>query len=275
MGYVATQDFHNSISLLRSFFLSKWYLEVHTQDRLSILAACEDPDTIATFDYQWEKWPLPQTGQMRLEYELLTHPEFVWVFCVSTSYRQEPNPIPGRHETIFPMFEFEAKGDMNDLIQLEQELLVYLGFWTIEQFSMATYWETAELFITKELNTTHEMSLRKNHNKPVHFISYFPEYTHPFRNMKRSGDLANKVDIILCWMETIGSAQREVDPIIMRERFYTISNGGYAQKLFDHFGKERVEKELEEFLAHDFFPRYGGGIGMTRLIRALKNVLIK
>jgi len=26
------------------------------------------------------------------------------------------------------MFEFEAKGDMNDLIQLEQELLVYLGF---------------------------------------------------------------------------------------------------------------------------------------------------
>jgi len=76
-------------------------------------------------------------------------------------------------------------------------------------------------------------------------------------------------------METIGSAQREVDPIIMRERFYTISNGGYAQKLFDHFGKERVEKELEEFLAHDFFPRYGGGIGMTRLIRALKNVLIK
>ncbi|MFA7298173.1 MAG: amino acid--tRNA ligase-related protein [Candidatus Absconditabacterales bacterium] len=250
-------------------------MEVHTQDRLSILAACEDPDTIATFDYQGEKWPLPQTGQMRLEYELLTHPEFVGVFCVSTSYRQEPNPIPGRHETIFPMFEFEAKGDMNDLIQLEQELLVYLGFGTIEQFSMATYGETAELFITKELNTTHEMSLRKNHNKPVHFISYFPEYTHPFRNMKRSGDLANKVDIILCGMETIGSAQREVDPIIMRERFYTISNGGYAQKLFDHFGKERVEKELEEFLAHDFFPRYGGGIGMTRLIRALKNVLIK
>ncbi|MCX6825402.1 MAG: transposase [candidate division SR1 bacterium] len=272
MGYVSTQDFHHSISLLRSFFLSKGYLEVHTQDRLSILAACEDPDTIATFEYQGQKRPLPQTGQMWLEYELLTHPEFTGVFCVSTSYRQEPNPIPGRHETIFPMFEFEARGDMNDLIQLEKELLVHLGFGVPEQFSLATYQETAELFSTKELTTEHEMALRQEHKKPVHFITYFPEYTHPFWNMKRSGDLANKTDVILCGMETIGSAQREVDPVIMRERFYTISNGGYAQKLFDHFGKERVEKELEEFLSHGFFPRYGGGIGMTRLIRALKNI---
>jgi hypothetical protein len=38
--------------------------------------------------------------------------------------------------------------------------------------------------------------------------------------------------------------------------------------LFELFGKERVEKELEEFLSFDFFPRFGGGIGMTRLARA-------
>ena len=28
------------------------------------------------------------------------------------------------------------------------------------------------------------------------------------------------------------------------------------------------EKELEEFLSSEFFPRFGGGIGMTRLARA-------
>ncbi len=33
--------------------------------------------------------------------------------------------------------------------------------------------------------------------------------------------------------------------------------------------KERVEGELEEFLKFDFFPRVGGGIGMTRMIAAL------
>ena len=43
--------------------------------------------------------------------------------------------------------------------------------------------------------------------------------------------------------------------------------------LFDLFGKERVEAELEEFLQFDFFPRVGGGIGMTRMIAALDTQL--
>ncbi len=56
----------------------------------------------------------------------------------------------------------------------------------------------------------------------------------------------------------------------MRDTFYTISDGGYAQLIIDKFGKERVEDELEKFLDFDFFPRSGGGIGVTRLISALK-----
>ena len=51
--------------------------------------------------------------------------------------------------------------------------------------------------------------------------------------------------------------------------FHTISDGMYADLLFKLFGKERVEKELDEFLSFDFFPRFGGGIGITRLISAL------
>jgi hypothetical protein len=54
----------------------------------------------------------------------------------------------------------------------------------------------------------------------------------------------------------------------MREMFYSIEDGRYCEKLFELFGQERVEKELEEFLSHNFFPRFGGGIGMTRLARA-------
>jgi hypothetical protein len=55
----------------------------------------------------------------------------------------------------------------------------------------------------------------------------------------------------------------------MRDMFYNISEGGYAKILFDKFGKERVVRELDEFLSYDFFPRFGGGIGMTRMINAL------
>ena len=59
----------------------------------------------------------------------------------------------------------------------------------------------------------------------------------------------------------------------MRHNFYTIENGAYCAKLFELFGKERVEKELEEFLSFDFFPRYGWGCGMTRLARAYEMMI--
>ena len=56
----------------------------------------------------------------------------------------------------------------------------------------------------------------------------------------------------------------------LKEKFETISEGGYDGILFEKFGKERVQYELEEFLKNDFFERSGGGIGMTRMIRAMK-----
>ena len=112
---ISPQKFTDTVGLLRSFFLSKGFLEVHTQNRLSILAACEDPFNVATYKYAGEVWPLPQTGQMWLEHELLSKPESKGFFCVSTSYRQEPNAIPGRHDIIFPMFEFEFPGTIEDL----------------------------------------------------------------------------------------------------------------------------------------------------------------
>ena len=135
IGETDTVAFSEVVNKLRQFCLKKGFHEVNTQDRLSILAACEDPDTVATFKYADEVWPLPQTGQMWLEYELLTKPDSPGVFCVSTSYRAEPKPVPGRHKIIFPMFEFEMPGDMKDLEQFETELLEYLGFGNAESFN--------------------------------------------------------------------------------------------------------------------------------------------
>ena len=84
------------------------------------------------------------------------------------------------------------------------------------------------------------------------------------------GGHAKKIDIIINGIETIGSAQRSSDPEEMRKYFYEISDGGYAKILFDKFSKERVETELNEFLSNKFFERSGGGIGVTRLIRVMK-----
>lgn len=85
-----------------------------TQSNLSIFAACEDPETIEQFVFGGVNYPLPQTGQMALEETLLKNPDVKGVFCQTTSFRDEPFPVPGRHDKIFPMFEFESKGDIND-----------------------------------------------------------------------------------------------------------------------------------------------------------------
>jgi len=256
------KKYTKTVDLLRSFFLSKGFYEVHTQNRLSILAACEDPETVATYTYNGEIWPLPQTGQMWLEYELLKNPEAPGFFCVSTSYRQEPNPVAGRHEVIFPMFEFEMHGGVEELKKMEIELCKYLG---LPDLSIETYDDWGNMFNTKELDHDHEAKIEYG------MITDFPEFTSPFWNMSRNDDgkTSRKIDVILNGMETIGSAERSTDKEQMRDTFHTISDGGYANLLYKLFGKERVEKELEEFLEFNFFPRSGGGIGVTRIMQAI------
>lgn len=266
---INTEEYHKVVQKLRSFFLSKNFLEVSTQNRLSILAACEDPFNVGTFNYCGNSWPLPQTGQMWLEYELLKNPEPEGYFCLTTSYRMEKEPKQDRHALIFPLFEFEAKGGMDKLLELEKELLEYLGY-DKEKFTEGKYTDIAKLYETTELDHEHEERLYKELS-PTFFLTDFPEFTNPFWNMKRSGDdSSNKVDVILSGQETIGSAERETDKEIMRERFNSIMDGGYKEKLYELFGKERTDIELNDYLNFDFFERCGGGIGMTRLIRSMK-----
>jgi len=269
-GAADTEAFSDVVNKLRRFCLGKGFREVHTQDRLSILAACEDPDTVATYNYMGQTWPLPQTGQMWLEYELLTNPDLPGVFCVSTSYRNEPNPVPGRHKLIFPMFEFELPGTIDDLQKFETELLEYLGFGKHSGYHYKTYAELAAHYNRRELTHKQENAMEADFG-PVVFCRDFPVYTSPFWNMKKKGSQhAHKIDVIMHGHETIGSAERSTSVLEMQKEFYTISGGKYAQKLFDLFGKDRVEKELNEFLGLDFFPRVGGGIGLTRMMDAVK-----
>jgi len=262
-----TLMYNSLVQKLREFFLHKNFIEVPTQSRLSILAACENPYSVATFNYEGNVWPLPQTGQMWLEYELLKNPHYDGVFCISTSYRQEKDPIPGRHETIFPMFEFESKGTMEDMKKLETELLVYLGFGKPTHLDYDTQ---CKEYGTDILEDEHEYKMWKEINNCIS-LENFPIRTSPFWNMKHNKDnVFNKIDIILYGQETIGSAERSCDKVAMRKMFETISEGGYAAKLFELFGEDRVVAELDEFLKFDFFPRFGAGIGLTRLARAME-----
>ena len=266
------RKFSRCVNSMRQFFLDRNYVEVHTQNMRSILAACEDPTTISTYQYAGNVWPLPQTGQMWLENVLLDNPDYEGAFCLSTSYRNEPNPVPGRHDLIFPMFEFESKGSMIDLQNMQNDLLDHLGFEKTDgEYPEGDYLDVCEKYGVDELNNDHELQLEKDYG-PVFFLKNFPFSTSPFWNMKAdfTTQNSNKIDVILHGIETIGSAERSCDPEEMRELFYTISDGQYKDILYKEFTKERVDEELDKFLDREFFPRYGGGIGVTRMIRAME-----
>ena len=259
--------YNEIIKKARSFFQDiKGFVEIPAQARQSILAACEDPTTISEYTFNGIKFPLPQTGQMWLEEELLDNLKVNGVFCITTSYRDEKNVIEGRHDKIFPMFEFESKGNIEDLKKLEKEFLLFLGF---SEGTILNYEEACKKYRVQSLEVEHEGEIAKDYGNVV-FLQMFPQRTHPFWNMKHFGNgIFSKVDVLIHGMETFGSAERSSNVKEMRDNFHKISGGKYAGLLFSKFGKERVLEELDRYLGHEMFPRFGGGIGVTRLARAM------
>ena len=263
------RDTNKLIAKMRDFFSWNAGLEqVFVQQDTTILAACEDPPTVVPVELGEKVWPLPQTGQMRLEEWLLTNPEDEGFFCITTSYRNEPvaSFIEGRHKRVFPLFEFETKGGMDHLIELEKRLLFFLGF--EEEPVIMSYDEACEDLGVDLIEAEQELQLQKRYGNII-FLTHFPKRSHPFWNMKQMDeDLFAKVDVILYGQETIGSAERSCSVDQMRHMFDTIP--GYKDKLYELFGEERTEEEMREYLEHDFITRCGGGIGVSRMLRACK-----
>nr|QBK87387.1 MAG: aspartyl/asparaginyl-tRNA synthetase [Marseillevirus LCMAC201] len=279
-------EFNYVIRKLRDYCYQQGLIEAGVQHRRSILAACEDPETISEYNHGGQVWPLPQTGQMQLELEMLRRPKVPGFFTLTYSYRNEPNPIPNRHDFIFPMFEFELHGGLENLIQFEAGLLRYLGFNIPEELKVFDpsqseeaanrgEWDDMATFLGvtgNDIGHSDETKIGQIFG-PVFFLTNFPNKTSPFWNMRQDPDRpghALKCDVIIHGMETFGSAERAIDRDQMLNKFKTISNGGYANLLYSKFTHDRVDKELNSYLEHSFFRRSGGGIGMTRLIRGMK-----
>jgi len=267
--YVEDRKFDCITRALTHFFSQKGYVKICTQNRFGILSACEEPQTVAAIEYCGQSWPLPQTGQMWLEHAILTRPDIVGTFCETTSYREEKNIVPGRHFVSFPLFEFETRGTYDDLVNLVSELVVFLGY---PKPIHCDYSETAEKYNTPEIEHEHEKQMCIDNNTSVCLLKMFKASSNPFWNMSytEDGKLAYKVDVIMSGMEAIGCAERSCDNEGMEKRFYEICDGEYHQLIFNKFGSERTIAELKAFLALPKFRRFGGGIGVTRLISSLE-----
>lgn len=271
-------EFDYVLHQLRTFFKKNTYTEVFPQSNISILAACEDPKTVKSFEFENLLWPLPQTNQMHLEHILMQNADILdGLFTITASYRDEPNPIVGRHLRSFTMFEAEHKGDFNHLLSTLSDLMVHLRFVdNVSDIKFMKYEDLCNHYGVKYLESEQENMIWKEFGDVVG-ITHFPERTSPFFNMKfdniddTTGErIYRKCDMIICGQETFGSAERETDLQLMEDSFYTISGGEYAQLLYDKFGKDRVIYELKTFLQQKMIPRWGFGSGFARIHRAMK-----
>ena len=52
-----TKIYNELVQKMRSFFLERGFIEVPTQSRLSILAACENQHSVKSFEYGGLVWP--------------------------------------------------------------------------------------------------------------------------------------------------------------------------------------------------------------------------
>ena len=285
---ISSKEYSVMSNKLRDFFRSKRFEEAYAQNRLDTLSACENPFNVATFPYLGQVWPLRQTNQMALEVDIMSRVAAAreegdravptGLYCFTTSYRNElpEDMVPGRHFTIFPMIEFEIPNcDMEGLISFEKELIRSLGY--TGEFAEIDFEDACERYSVRDITHLEEDKLC-HELAPVVFLKNFPDRSQPFWNMKRNKDnIALKVDVLLLGthggMETIGSAQREESVSTMKHNFNTVSEGGYAEMMYEKFGKERVDCELAEYfaLAPYMVKRSGGGIGGTRMLNFMRH----
>jgi aspartyl/asparaginyl-tRNA synthetase len=265
------------VKKIRQYCDSQGLTECYLNDAPSTLSACEDPTNLHTYMWNGVKYALPQTSQMWLEHVLLSNPTSKGYYNICNSFRLEQNPVPNRHFDQFPLFEIEGPWSMEEMIQFQKGLLLELGIKPNDsgEFPEIDYECACEIFNVDEIGHDEEMALCQFFQSPVVFLKHFPLRTSPFWNMKRQNDIALKVDVIIGNiqpMEVIGSSERSCNPDEMREMFKTISDGQYAQYLYDAFGQERIDKELDDYLSFHFFKRSGMGIGLNRLIYACQTL---
>ena len=116
-------------------------------------------------------------------------------FCVSTSYRQEPNAIPVDTTLYSQCLNLKCRG-YDDLKKMEYELCEYLEFPKPEERTYADWQKHFGLDPMTEMEAEHETKMFEEFGSTM--ITDFPEMTSPFWNMSRHGDATSKkIDVIL------------------------------------------------------------------------------
>lgn len=259
-----------------------------------ITGACENVDTLYSFDHFGKEAYLAQTGQLYLEGKIPLHNK---LWTVITSFRAESS-ADSRHLNQFKLLELEHRGNLKDVMDnieftvkhmiiqvlkdlpIEMNLLgrfVELESWVKSPFKKLTYTKGISLLEEEgfkiswgdDLTSEHEAFLVKiNGNKPL-FITHFPKEI-KFFNMKENEsnpDVVNSCDLLMPYSgESCGAAERENDVEKLVERLKT-------SKMFKILSaRGKTLDDFEDYIAmvrkHPILHS-GCGIGINRITQSI------
>lgn len=230
--------YNNVIHLLRQFLDKLNFIELFTQNKLSILTICDDPKTMCTFNYGGYVWPLPQSSIIWLEYELLKHPDLSGIYTACTTYKNDPNYTKKQSENVFeadivtPKFEFVTFGEYTDIHVLVINLLQEIGF--LEKYTFVNYNQIAKRIGSQDL-TIEEFAP----TNVVTFVQYIPVQKW---GMKYTSKVYIQKKEIMSFSEHLSDSNE------LLETFLTLDNGHLSDYLYAQFSKERVDDELFKFI---------------------------
>lgn len=230
--------YNTVIHLLRQFLDKLNFIELFTQNKLSILTICDDPKAMCTFNYGGYIWPLPQSSVIWLEYELLKNSDLIGIYTVCTTYKNDPNYTKKNSENVFeadivtPKFEFVTFGQYSDIIVIVVNLLQDLGF--ITKYTFTNYNQVAKRRGSEDLSVDDIAP-----TKDVTFVEHVPVQKWGMKYTSK---------VYINQKEILTFAEHLTDSNELLETFLTLDNGHLSDYLYAQFSKERVDDELFKFI---------------------------
>lgn len=250
------------INLLRNFFDKHNFIEIQTQNRLSVLVACHEPKLMCTLNYGGYVWPLPQSSIIWLEYELLNNTNIPGVYSLCTSYKNDPNYTRTMSENVFeadivtPLFEIVTFGQYTDMHNIVVNLLRDLGF--MEKYTFQDYNQLAKRRGSRALSIS-DITPQNS----VTFLENVPKLKWGMESMSQ---------VYINHSEILTFAHHTADPNSLIQNFLTLDDGNVADYLYSQFSKERVDEELYKFAGVRGKSTISCSINILNLMAAMTNI---